>query len=172
MLLCQLHILDSVEVLLRMPLRCWHCRYKSVLCLLPIAVFLLLQPTLQMSLFRELEHLQSFSLGMTRGRAGDMQGYVARATQSHIKNLMEPLVGTKEPILESDVKTSVYDSLDKKHQIIAALLQWCVLCAKSFEPCLILCDPMNCSPSDSSVHGILQARILEWVAMPSSRGSS
>lgn len=32
---------------------------------------------------------------MTRGRAGDMQGYVARATQSHIKNLMEPLVGTK-----------------------------------------------------------------------------
>ena len=35
-----------------------------------------------------------------------------------------------------------------------------------------LCDPMNCSPPDSSVHGILQARILEWVAMPSSRGSS
>ena len=31
---------------------------------------------------------------------------------------------------------------------------------------------MDCSPSDSSVHGILQARILEWVAMPSSRGSS
>ena len=30
---------------------------------------------------------------------------------------------------------------------------------------------MDCSPSDSSVHGILQARILEWVAMPSSRGS-
>ena len=31
---------------------------------------------------------------------------------------------------------------------------------------------MDCSPSGSSVHGILQARILEWVAMPSSRGSS
>ena len=30
-------------------------------------------------------------------------------------------------------------------------------------------DPMNCSLPDSSVHGILQARILEWVAMPSSR---
>ena len=38
--------------------------------------------------------------------------------------------------------------------------------------CPTLCDPMNCSPPGSSVHGILQARILEWVAMPSSRGSS
>ena len=35
-----------------------------------------------------------------------------------------------------------------------------------------LCDPTDCSPPGSSVHGILQARILEWVAMPSSRGSS
>ena len=35
-----------------------------------------------------------------------------------------------------------------------------------------LCDPMDCSSPGSSVHGILQARILEWVAMPSSRGSS
>ena len=35
-----------------------------------------------------------------------------------------------------------------------------------------LCNPMDCSPPGSSVHGILQARILEWVAMPSSRGSS
>ena len=34
------------------------------------------------------------------------------------------------------------------------------------------CDPMDCSPSGSSVHGILQARILEWAAMPSSRASS
>ena len=35
-----------------------------------------------------------------------------------------------------------------------------------------LCSPMNCSPPGSSVHGIFQARILEWVAMPSSRGFS
>ena len=35
-----------------------------------------------------------------------------------------------------------------------------------------LCHPMDCNPLGSSVHGILQARILEWVAMPSSRGSS
>ena len=35
-----------------------------------------------------------------------------------------------------------------------------------------LCDPMGCSWPGSPVHGILQARILEWVAMSSSRGSS
>ena len=40
------------------------------------------------------------------------------------------------------------------------------------QSCLTLCDSMDCSPPGSSVHGILQARILEWVAMPSSRGSS
>ena len=38
--------------------------------------------------------------------------------------------------------------------------------------CPTLCDPMDCSPPASSVHGILQASILEWGAMPSSRGSS
>ena len=44
--------------------------------------------------------------------------------------------------------------------------------AKSLQSCLILCDPMDCTPPGSSVHGILQARILEWVAIPSSKGSS
>ena len=38
--------------------------------------------------------------------------------------------------------------------------------------CSTLCDPMDCSPPDSSVHGISQARILEWVATSFSRGSS
>ena len=36
--------------------------------------------------------------------------------------------------------------------------------------CLTLCDPMDCSLPGSSVHGILQARILEWVAIPFSKG--
>ena len=44
----------------------------------------------------------------------------------------------------------------------------CVLVAQS---CLALSDPMDCPPG-SSVHGILQARILEWVAILFSRGSS
>ena len=44
--------------------------------------------------------------------------------------------------------------------------------AKSLQLCLTLCDPMDCSPPGSSVCGSLQARILEWVATPFSRGSS
>ena len=41
-----------------------------------------------------------------------------------------------------------------------------------FQSCPTLYDPLNCSPPGSSVHGIHQARILEWVAIPFSRGSS
>ena len=48
-------------------------------------------------------------------------------------------------------------------------VKWKVLIAQS---CPTLCDPMDCSLPGSSVHGILQARMLEWVAMPFSRGSS
>ena len=44
--------------------------------------------------------------------------------------------------------------------------------AKSFQSCPTLCNPVNCSSPASPVHGILQARILEWVAVPSCRGSS
>ena len=44
----------------------------------------------------------------------------------------------------------------------AQLLQWCPA----------LCDPVDCNPSGSSVHGILQARIMEWVAISCSKGSS
>ena len=50
-------------------------------------------------------------------------------------------------------------------------MEYCcvVLVAKS---CPTLCDPMDCSPPGSSVHEIFQARILEWVAISFSRGSS
>ena len=45
-------------------------------------------------------------------------------------------------------------------------------CAKSLQSCPTLCDSMHCGPPGSSVHGTLQARILGWVTMPSSRRSS
>ena len=47
--------------------------------------------------------------------------------------------------------------------------QYTCMRAKLLQWCLTLCDTMNCSLPGSSVRGILQARILEWVAMPSSR---
>ena len=46
------------------------------------------------------------------------------------------------------------------------------MCAKSFQLYPTVCDPTDCSPPGSSVHGILQAEILEWVAIPFSKGSS
>ena len=44
--------------------------------------------------------------------------------------------------------------------------------AKSLQSCPTFCDPMECSPEGPSIHEILQARILEWVAMLYSSGSS
>ena len=47
------------------------------------------------------------------------------------------------------------------------------MCARSVaQSCLTLCNPMHCSPPGSSVHGVFQARILEWVAISYSIGSS
>ena len=46
------------------------------------------------------------------------------------------------------------------------------MCVKSPQSCPTLCDPMDSSSPGSSVYGILQERILEWVAVPSSWGSS
>ena len=45
----------------------------------------------------------------------------------------------------------------------------CCCCCLITKLCPTLCSPMDCSPPGSFVHGILQARILEWVAIPSSR---
>ena len=47
---------------------------------------------------------------------------------------------------------------------------WAMLCCAQL--CLTLCDPMDCSLPGSSFHGIFQARILEWIAISFSRGSS
>ena len=52
-----------------------------------------------------------------------------------------------------------------------ALHSWCA-CVPSHFSCVRLCHPVDCSQAGSSVHGILQAGILKWVATPSSRRSS
>ena len=51
-------------------------------------------------------------------------------------------------------------------------VHWVKWVSEVAQPCLILCDPMDCSLPGSSLHGILQARVLEWVAISFSRGSS
>ena len=49
---------------------------------------------------------------------------------------------------------------------------WGSVCAQSLQSCLVFCDPMHCSRQAPLSMGTLQARMLEWVAMPSSGGSS
>ena len=71
-----------------------------------------------------------------------------------------------------DLKTA-FTEIFKQHKERGKRLKWEVcLHTKLFQKCSTLCDPMDCNRPGSSVHGILQARILEWVPMPSSRGSS
>ena len=64
---------------------------------------------------------------------------------------------------------SAESGLIEKNSYIHWVFYCCCLLAKS---CLIFCNPMDCSPLDSSVHGISQARILKWVAISFFRGSS
>ena len=56
--------------------------------------------------------------------------------------------------------------------VCASLCSYHRLCGGSAQSCLTLCHPMDCGPPSSSVHGILQPRILEWVAISFSRASS
>ena len=56
-----------------------------------------------------------------------------------------------------------------EHYFASMCVCVCLLVTQS---CLTLCDPMNHSPPEFSIHGILQARILDWIAIPFSRGSS
>ena len=75
---------------------------------------------------------------------------------SHLAGTLTPLLSCKQPL-----------SLGTGSIPIISPACSCVH-AKSLQSCLILCDSVHYSSPGSSVHGILQARILEWVAMPSS----
>ena len=59
-----------------------------------------------------------------------------------------------------------------KNETNKSKIHFACMCVKSLQLYPTLCDPWDWSPPGSSVHGILQARILEWVAVPSSRGPS
>ena len=63
---------------------------------------------------------------------------------------------------------------EKKHPrpLFYSLHDNMCVCATSLQPCPTLHNPMDCSPPGFSLHGILQAGILEWIALASSKGSS
>ena len=62
----------------------------------------------------------------------------------------------------------VYFTFSISYSVLPFHLVW----SKVAQSCLTLCDPVDCSLPGSSIHGIFQARVLEWVAISFSRGSS
>ena len=75
--------------------------------------------------------------------------------------------------IETQVAGAMNNLIPKTKRHIANMTKnRCSLHAKSLQLCPTLCNPMDCSLPGSSVHGILQARMLEWAAMASFRGSS
>ena len=81
------------------------------------------------------------------------------------KKLSEQSAGVRQKVLEKKRKMHLMCPF-------LALITEMLMCAKLFQSCLTLCDPVDCGLPGSSVHVISQARILKWVATSSSRGSS
>ena len=86
-------------------------------------------------------------------------------------NLADTLILNFEPPEPCENKFLLFNPPSLWYFVMAALPNYYAVQFLVTQSCQALCGPTDCSPPGSSVHGILQARILEWVAMPSSRGS-
>ena len=82
--------------------------------------------------------------------------------------------GSSQPTDPTQVSSIAGRPVEPKWKPIKATFGKNIFCmhTKSLQSCQTLCDPVDCSLLGLSVHGILQARTLEWVAVPFSRGSS
>ena len=66
----------------------------------------------------------------------------------------------------------MFKNFEYEKKFLLYIFKFMCVCSKSLQSHPTLCKPMDCSLPGSSIYGILQAKILEWVAMPSSRRSS
>ena len=85
------------------------------------------------------------------------------------------LLGRKVMINLDSIFKSKDITLPTKVRLVKAMVFPVVMyvCeSEAAQSCLTLCNPMDCGLSGSSVHGIFQARVLEWIAVSFSRGSS
>ena len=97
-----------------------------------------------------------------RGASGRLRGHKESDTTEKLHNNNNNNIRSRT--------RRVHDTLRKHFLSFCCILAW--FGGLVTQSCVTLCNPMNCSPPGSSVHGILQARILEWATSPSSRGSS
>ena len=86
-------------------------------------------------------------------------------------DLPDPGIELGPPALQADSLPAELPRRPQYHSYTESKKNDCC-CSLIVKLCLTLSDPIDCKPSGSSVHGILQARVLEWAAMPSSRGFS
>ena len=93
---------------------------------------------------------------------------------SDIPPLGSPVHWAEFPVLPSRSSLVIYfmHSINLLTPLRDQVPSYMSMCPQSLQSWPTLCNPMDYILPDSSVHGILQARILEWVAVPSTRGSS
>ena len=103
--------------------------------------------------------------------------YIFNGYRQILKFLLTELINfqmtTMHPVTQISVHYSYRPTGVKllRHWFTASFPRFCACCAGA-QASLTLCDPMDCSLPGSSVHEIFQTRILQWVAISSSRGSS
>ena len=98
-------------------------------------------------------------------KMGNQQGTTCIA-QETVLNVYDSLEG-REVWGRMDISICMAESLCHPPETITFLISYVLYTVLITQSCMTLCDPM-----DNTIHGILQARILEWVAFPFSRGSS
>ena len=108
---------------------------------------------------------QSLHIEKWRNHTSTVLMHHHKRTQTYINHREQGIQYHQHP--RSSTLPSFPFFLPKSHQSLA-----CVHACSVAQSCPTLCDSIDCSPPGSSVHGIFQASILEWVAISSSRGSS
>ena len=114
-----------------------------------------------------------------QGGSGHWQSMTGQASSGHwqtwsaagsLQAIWVPVAGAFQRVLHTGVEIPFLGVFGKKITYRHIYLSIC--CCLVSQSCPILCHPMDCSLPGSSIHGISQARTLEWVAISFSRGSS
>ena len=108
-------------------------------------------------------------LGKIKGRR--RRGWQRMRLLDGITESMDMSLSTLRAIKNREVWHAAVHGISKSWTRLSNWTNPCV-CAKLLQLCPTLCDPMDCSLSGTSVHGILQARILRWIAIPFFKASS